>query len=208
MENVVIERGCFLGLAASAVEAYDRETNGFLVGTRGSRLVKRRPREVTVLRAAYPIQTEDRKRNWVGHGNERAFRRARRTIENLDVGYAVLGGFHSHTGEDGDAGLSPTDLDYVADELRRISRSRIDDDPRWLEVVVALRKRRWSRSHEVGWTTRSYRRKLGCTLAIDASHGYGMTIGGYWVEAEPDGEPGGRDAIRAEEARLLLPWSD
>ncbi len=97
MDDIVIERSCFVGLVTSAVEAYNRETNGFLMGNRGTRLVRRRPREVTVLRAAYPLQTEDRKPNWVSHGNEKAFRRARRAIENLDVGYPVLGGFHSHT---------------------------------------------------------------------------------------------------------------
>src|SRR2546426_11408031 len=104
--------------------------------------MKQRPREVTVLRAAYPLQTEDRKPNWVSHGNEKAFKRARGAIENLDVGgYAVLGGFHSHTGDDGAASLSRTDLDYVADELRRISRGRPAERVQWLEVVLALKRR-------------------------------------------------------------------
>src|SRR2546427_549976 len=102
MDNIVVERSAFVGLVTSAVEAYNRETNGFLVGNRGTRRMKQRLREVTVLRAAYPLQTEDRKPNWVSHGNEKAFKRARGAIENLDVGgYAVLGGFHSHTGDDG-----------------------------------------------------------------------------------------------------------
>src|SRR2546430_7405813 len=99
MDNIVVERSAFVGLVTSAVEAYNRETNGFLVGNRATRLVRQKPREVTVLRAAYPLQTEDRKPNWVSHGNEKAFKRARGAIENADVGYAVLGGFHSHTGD-------------------------------------------------------------------------------------------------------------
>src|SRR6266567_2703027 len=126
MDNVIIERGCFVGLVTSAVEAYNRETNGFLVG------------------------------------------------------------FHSHTWADGAASLSATDLEYVSDELKRLSRSRSMDRTEWLEVVVALRPREWSRRHEAGWTTRRYRRKLGCTVAIDPTHGYDMTIGGYWIEGEPD----------------------
>jgi len=206
LDHIVIERSCFLGLVTSAVEAYNRETNGFLVGNRGTRLVRQRPREVTVLRAAYPLQTEDRKPNWVSHGNEKAFQRARGAIENADVGYAVLGGFHSHTGDDGAASLSRTDLDYVADELRRISRGRPADRVKWLEVVMALKRRAWSSSHEAGWATRRYRRKIGCTVALDASHGYDMTIGGYWVEGEPDGEPGAWDVVGTREARLRLPW--
>ena len=208
MDNIVIDKGCFLGLVTSAVEAYNRETNGFLVGNRSTtRTLRKRPRAVTVLRAAYPIQTEDRKPNWVSHGNEKAFRRARGTIENLDVGYAVLGGFHSHTGADGAASLSKTDLDYVKDELRRMSRHTEADRAEWLEVVLALKRREWSRPHEIGWTTRRYPRKLGCTVAIDATHGYDMTLGGYWVEGEPDGEPGAWDVVSTQEARLLLPWT-
>src|SRR5438132_6397084 len=50
-------------------------------------------------------QTEDRKPNWVSHGNEKAFQRARRAIENADVGYAVPRGLHRHTGDHGAARL-------------------------------------------------------------------------------------------------------
>src|SRR2546421_8116162 len=184
-----------------------RETNGFLVGNRGTRLVRQRPREVTVLRAAYPLQTENRKPNWVSHGNEKAFKRARGAIEHADVGYAVLGGFHSHTGDDGAASLSRTDLDYVADELRRISRDRPADRVKWLEVVMALKRRQWSSSHEAGWATRRYRRKIGCTVALDANHGYDMTIGGDWGEGEAGGEPRTSGVVGTRGARLLLPWT-
>lgn len=207
MDDIVIERSALVGLVTSAVEAYNRETNGFLVGNRGTRLVRQRARDVTVLRAAYPLQTEDRKPNWVTHGNEKAVKRARGAIENLDVGYSVLGGFHSHTGTDGAASLSQTDLDYVADELRRLSRDRPSDHAQWLEVVMALKRREWSTAHEVGWTARRYRRKLGCTVALDPYNGYDMTIGGYWVEGEPDGEPGRWDVVGTKEGRLLLPWN-
>ena len=203
----MIERGCFLGLATSAIEAYNRETNGFLLGNAGTRTLRSRPREVTVLKAAYPIQTEDRKPNWVSHGNLKAFQRARKTVEHLDVGYEVLGGFHSHTGSDGDARLSKTDLEYVADELRRIGRSRGDGGARWLEVVLALKRRAWSRPHKVGWSTRAFRRKLGCTVAISPASGFEMTIGGYWVEAQPDGAPVAWDITSTAEAKVTLPWS-
>src|SRR2546427_5173612 len=182
LDHIVIERSCFLGLVTSAVEAYNRETNGFLVGNRATRLVRQQPREVTVLRAAYPLQTENRKATWVSHGNEKAFKRARGAIENADVGYAVLGGFHSHTGDDGAASLSRTDLDYVADELRRISRDRPADRVKWLEGVMALKRREGSSPHEGGWATRRYRRKIGCTVTLDGNHGYDMTIGGTFVE--------------------------
>ncbi len=35
-----------------------------------------------------------------------------------------------------------------------------------------------------------------------------MTIGGYWIEGEPDGVPGAWDLVGTHEAQLLLPWAD
>src|SRR2546427_1228047 len=182
MDNIVVERSAFVGLVTSAVEAYNRETNGFLVGNRGTRIMRQRPREVTVLRAAYPLQTEDRKPNWVSHGNEKAAKRARGAIENLDVGYAVLGGFHSHTGEDGAASLSRTDLDYVADELRRISRGRPAERVQWLEVVLALKRRGGGREQELGREDPGDRRKIGWTGAFEPTHSHDMKSGGVLGE--------------------------
>src|SRR2546422_1213303 len=190
MDNIVVERSAFVGLVTSAVEAYNRETNGFVVGNRGPRRMKQRPREVTVLRAAYPLETEDRKRNWVSHGNGRPSKRGRGAIETLDVGgYAVLGGFHSHTGDDGGASLSRTDLDYVADELRRISRGRPAERVQWLEVVLALKRRGWARDHELRWTTPAYPPELRGTGALHPTPSHDKTIGGFWGAGEPDRGP-------------------
>src|SRR2546430_12820941 len=105
MDDILIERGCFVGLVASAVEAYNRETNGFLVGNRRTRLVRQRPRKGTVLRAAYPLQTEDRKAHCVSHGYAKAFKRAGAAVENLDAGYSALGCLHTQTAYDAAACL-------------------------------------------------------------------------------------------------------
>jgi hypothetical protein len=43
-------------------------------------------------------------------------------------------------------------------------------------------------------------------VALDANHGYGMTIGEYQVEGEPHGVPGAWDVVGTREARLVLPW--
>src|SRR5256886_13236260 len=72
---------------------------------------------------------------------------------------------------------------------------------------MALKRREWSRQHEIGGTARQYRRKLGCSVALDATHGYDMTIGGFWVEGGPDGVPGSWDVVGTGEAKLLLPWN-
>lgn len=204
MEHIVIERECFVGLATAAIEAYNRETSGFLVGDVRLRQLRDRRQPVTVLRAAYPLQTAERKPNSVARGNEKAFERAHRAMTNLDVGVEVLGEFHSHTGADGDASLSRTDLDYVAEQIG--PRARAGGDARWLEVVVALKRRTWATPHRIGWTARPYRRKLGCTVALDPEHGYDLVVGGYFVEATPDGGPGEVDLVTSE-AKLHAPWS-
>src|SRR3989454_6397877 len=106
MENVVIDPACFVGLITSAVEAYNRETNGFLIGAERARKIRRTSKEVAVLKAAYPIQTADRKVNWVANGNGRAFDRARHAVANAHGGVDLLVGDPSHTGPGAHAGPS------------------------------------------------------------------------------------------------------
>lgn len=204
MRDIIVDPGCFLGLCASAIEAYNRETNGFLLGGPGRRGRRRRP--VAVLKAAYPIQTEERKRTSVGHGNMKAFDRARRTMNNLWVGLDLLGGYHSHTGSDGAAALSPTDLEYIEGELNHLARQgeRKQD---WLELVMAIRQRTYERRHAVAWSFRRYPRKLGATIAIKANLGYDVTLAGYWVPVVPNGG-GSVHVTKPEEARLAIPWAN
>src|SRR6266545_4955771 len=158
MNDIVVDPGCFLGLCAASIEAYNRETNGCLMGGRGVRRV-RRPRRVAVLKAAYPIQTEERRPSSVGHGNLKAFDRARRTVSNLYVGLDLMGGFHSHTGTYGAPALSALDVEYIEDEMNHLARQG-EHRHDWFELVVAIRRRTYARPHEVAWTFRRYPRKL------------------------------------------------
>ena len=127
MENVVIDPACFVGLVTSAIEAYNRETNGFLIGAERARKLRRFPQDVAVLKAAYPIQTADRNVNWVGTGNGRAFERARGAVANANGGLDLLGGYHSHTGSDARAGLSPGCTTASRPNLARRSDRREQD---------------------------------------------------------------------------------
>ena len=205
MEDTLVDPGCFLGLSAAAIEAYNRETNGFLLGGRNVRRVRRK-RRVAVLRAAYPIQTEERRPSSVAHGNLKAFERARRTVSNLYVGMDLVGGFHSHTGTDGAPSLSRLDVEYIEDELNHLVRQG-EAREAWLELVVAIRRRAYARPQEVGWTFRRYARKVGTTIVIQPDLGYDLTLAGYWVPVEPNG--GTRVYAGApEEARLHMPWAD
>jgi hypothetical protein len=41
---------------------------------------------------------------------------------------------------------------------------------------------------------------------LDPEHGYDLVVGGYFVEATPDGDPGEVDLVTSE-AKLHAPWS-
>jgi len=207
MEDVVIEPPCFIGLVTSAIEAYNRETNGFLIGAGRARKIRRVPREVAVLMAAYPIQTAVRKVNWVANGNGRAFERARQSVENAYAGLDLIGGFHSHTGADAHASLSRLDIEYIEDEFQALNRGRPEPvRDRWLEVVLAIRRREYTSPQEIRWTLRRYTRKLGAKIVLQSHAGYDITMGGYWVYGEKNGRPGSLFVASTEEARLHAPW--
>ncbi len=206
MEDVVIDPPCVIGLVTSAIEAYNRETSGFLIGAERARKIRRRPRTVAVLKAAYPIQTAVRKVNWVANGNGRAFERARTSVENAYAGLDLVGGYHSHTGDDAHASLSALDLDYIEDEFQAFNRGRSEGvRDRWLEVVLAIRRRKYVRLQETGWTLRRYPRKLGAKVVLRPNLSYDITIGGYWIWGEHNGRPGSFKVSDKEEARLHAP---
>src|SRR2546426_8729925 len=71
---------------------------------------------------------------------------------------------------------------------------------------MALKRREWSSPHEAGWATRRYRRKIGCTVALDGNHGYDMTIGGSWVEGVPHGYAGAWGVVGTRGARPRRSW--
>lgn len=204
MRDIVVDPGCFLGLCTAAIEAYNRETNGFVLGATAVRRIRKR-RRVDVLKAAYPIQTEKRRPNSVGHGNLQAFHRARATVSNLYVGLDLVGGFHSHTGHDGAPSLSRNDVEYIEDEVNFLAR-RDEPRPGWLELVLAIRQRTYVRPHEVAWSLRRYRRKLGATIVIEPYLGYDVTLAGYWLPAEQNGG-NSFELQKPEETKLHIPWA-
>lgn len=199
--DTVIEPACFINLVASAIETYFNETNGYLVGSIAERKIRGRGRRVAVLRSAYPFQTGERTPTSVGPGNIRAFARMRKTVENVNVGLSLLGGYHSHVGAWAHPELTPSDMDYVEDEVRRRKALR----PRgvrkqWLEVVVSIRRRDYARPHPIGWRVRRFNRKLGCTFVVDHKLAYDVTLAAYWLTLN------GGDKLEKVEAKIHLPW--
>lgn len=182
--DVVIEPSCFLSLCASAVETYNRECAGFLMGKEGMRQIRGRMRKWLLVQMAYPLQTADRKPSSVAHGNFKAFQRARAAIHALSGlrDLAVIGGYHSHPR--GQCALSRADLEFIYFEFERTNRERrtMHMDA-WLEIVITIRKRKYVSPHRHGvfWRWRDYPLKVGCTLQTSPRVGYAITIGAFWV---------------------------
>ncbi len=197
-------------MVASAIEAYNRETNGFLMGTFKPRRDAGAFGAKAFLESAYPIQTEQRMPSWVSHGNFSAFDRARNTVRHLKVGLDLLGGFHSHTGSLGVASLSDLDLQYIRDEVHHMNRGKEEGRriTNWLELVVAIRKREYVQPRTPKWSWREYSKKIGCTVALGEHRGFDATMGAYWVRTDPSGGNGHPPEIRrVHEATLRIPWS-
>lgn len=205
---VMVDPACFLSLVNSAVEVYNRETTGLLVGAERVRALRGRRTPVVAVEAAVPFQTAMRNVTWVQSGNHEAVRRARDAPGSL--GYRVLGEFHSHTNNE--HGLSRADVDYAREALRRMNGHA---PKRWLELVVAIKRKEYGRPRRPGWTWRDYARKAGCTVVLTPRTGFDLTIAGYWIApaegdargaGDPRGDADGR--VRCDEATVYMPWSE
>lgn len=189
---VVVDPACFVALVNSAVEVYNRETTGLLVGTERTRVIGRRRRKVVALEAAYPFQTAYRSITWVEPGNHQAAHRARTTVDSL--GFRILGEYHSHTNNE--HRLSEADKNYAGEALRRMNGHA---PKRWLEVVLGMRRKEYARAHRPGYTWRDYPRKVGCSVVVAPKLGFDVTIAGYWLR--PNGK-----GMHCEEAELHVLW--
>lgn len=188
---VVLDPACFLNIVNSAIEVYNRETTGLLVGVERRRRVRGGRGRVVVLSAAYAIQTAERRVTWVQPGNDSAARRARSAPGSL--GFHVVGEFHSHTNNV--HRLSAADLEYAREALRQMNGTA---PPRWLELVLGMRRKDYATAHRPGFTWRDYPRKVGCTVVVSPRVGFDIVIAGYWLRPN-----GGR--LACEEATIHLP---
>lgn len=190
---VLVDPGAFVALVNSAVEVFNRETTGLLVGTERVRTLGGRKRKVVALEAAYPLQTAYRSVTWVEHGNRRAAHRARNAVDSL--GFRILGEYHSHTNNE--QGLSRADVEYAAQALQRLNGHA---PKRWLELVLGMRRKDYRSPRPPGFTWREYARKVGCTVVVAPRSGFDVTIAGYWIQPNGSG-------MHCEEAEVHVPWT-
>lgn len=192
---IIITKPCFFTIAASCVEVYNTETAGFLLGSQRRRRGPHPQADAVILEAAYPLQTAQRKPTEVRPGNLRAYKRAEAAIYSVD--YRLVGEYHSHP--EGDAVLSRGDLAYVRhrDRLLR-ARGIVKEKRRFLELVVAVRRRAYATELEKGWRIRNYAKKVSARLIINGL-GYTLTFGAWWLETLAE-------RLRPVETEIRIPW--
>ncbi len=198
LREVYIGHRCFKSIIASAIEVYNRETNGALIGKNVTRKIESKRREVISVREVYPFQTEKRKPSEVDHGNKAAFRRVISSMHGMKFG--LIGGFHSHPYPYGEIGLSEEDIISIRKETRDMKKiNKKLAMNRWLEVLVSIRRRDYSTPQEMGWSMFDTGKKVRVLLKIGKYMGYHIIISAYWILLDRK-KPG------VKEVNVFVPW--
>ncbi len=170
-------------LAASAIEVYNRETNGFIAGRPILKKVRGKKKPVISINTVYPLQTSDRKPSQVVNGNDLAHKRAVSSLSAMNI--PLIGGFHSHTDYSQDFDpypeLSHHDVDFIEEEMKQIN-SQGHSIHKWLEVLMTVKKREYSSTHKIGIKINPFKRKVGLEVITNPYTSYKITLAGYWLQ--------------------------
>jgi len=85
-KKVIVKERAFWSMVLSAIEVYNLETLGLLLGLRGD--------DIFVVEYAIPFQTAEKAKTWVSP-NERRASRIKKIVDLIPVD--VIGDYHSHT---------------------------------------------------------------------------------------------------------------
>lgn len=193
-EPVFLDSDCLRTMITSALEVYNRETNGMLIGRMSVRSTGRKRERIMSVKDTYSYQTDDRKPTTVEHGNISAFRRVLGSLNTMNM--RIVGGYHSHNFPYNVSRLSPDDLLFAEEEMNEINKRRINDMNRWLEVLLSVAKNVYRRPHRTGWHARRYRNKVRFIVVTKPFEGYDIFVSAYWINFIK-----GRPRVR--EARVL-----
>jgi len=180
LRGVSMNHRAFKSVIVSAIEVYNRETNGCLTGRKTTTMLYGRKKRVISVRGVYPFQMEKRTPSEVIHGNIAAFRRAMGSMKGL--GLEIIGGYHSHPYPYGSIGLSEGDVTSIRDEIKSLTKMGVKvDKEKWLEVLVCLRKKSYAKPQELGWSVFDSGNKVRVLLKTDKYVGYHVVISAYWI---------------------------
>lgn len=205
--DVFIERRSFRSLITSAIEVYNRETNGALLGRNAVRKINGKRTEVISVKEVYPFQTDKRTPSEVIHGNKEAFRRVLRAFESL--GTEIIGGYHSHPYPYGFVGLSEGDVVSVKEDVEammKIGQMRVQKG--WVELLLSIKRKDYERPGKREWYICDYVKKLRVRIRTRLKIGYDILVSAYWVYPK---EKFGKKPLKemkfgVKEVAVYVPW--
>ncbi|UCC92012.1 MAG: hypothetical protein JSV39_01995 [Candidatus Aenigmatarchaeota archaeon] len=206
--DVFIERRSFRTIIASAIEVYNRETNGALLGRNAVREIEGRKTKVVSVKEVYPFQTEKRTPSEVIHANVAAFKRVLRAFESLKT--EIIGGYHSHPPPYGGLiALSEGDITSVKEDIEamvKIGQERIRRG--WVEILLSIKRKNYVRPQKPEWYICDYLKRLRVRVRTRKKRGYDVLVSAYWVyPKEKFGEkPIKKMKFGVKEVAVYVPW--
>ena len=183
MPDVYLDPKSLKTLVVSAIEVYNRETNGFISGKFSVKKIKGHEKSILSLYTVFPLQTADRKPSQVVNGNNLAHIRAVSSLSAMNM--PLVGGFHSHTDYSQDFSpypeLSSDDVNFIEDEMKHLNNNG-HNIHKWLEILMTIRKKDYSSAHKKGIKTVSFKNKIGLNIVTNPYTSYKITLAGYWLQ--------------------------
>ena len=183
MHDIFLNSKSLKTLVVSAVEVYNRETNGFISGNFSVKKIKGRDKSVLSLQTVYPLQTAARKPSQVVHGNNLAHQRTVSSLSALNM--PLIGGFHSHTDYSHDFSpypeLSSDDVDFIEDEMKHLNNNG-HNIHKWLELLMTVKRKDYSSAHKKGIKINNFKKKVGLNVVTTPYTSYKITLAGYWLQ--------------------------
>lgn len=181
MKDVWIRDSRMRSLLTSAIEVFNRETDGVFTAKFALREKYGKKKTFIYVENVYPFQTSERKPSEVTHGNMAAFMRVMESLTSFDIGF--LGGYHSHPEPYRLARLSKSDVKFIRDELKFLRKSenfKTQND--WLELLLCIKKKRYARRQKIGCRFRRHGKKMKIYMMITPYTRYEILLGAYWVD--------------------------
>lgn len=208
--DIFIEHRPFKTLITSAIEVYNRETSGVLLGKNTAKEIKYERKKVLAVKEVYPFQTEKRKPSEVIHGNVEAFKRVLRTINSFEA--EIVGGYHSHPHPYIPIRLSSADVDSIKDDIEamvKVGHERVASG--WLEILLSIKRKEYAKPSGREWYICDYIKKVRCYVRTHEKTGYDILISAYWVYPKNNkkNESGKlKDwEMKVKEVGVYVPWN-
>ena len=208
--DVFLENRSLKTIITSAIEVYNRETNGALLGRYSIHHIKGRKVKLISVKEIYPFQMEERKPSQVEHANTAAFKRFIRATDTMRN--EIIGGYHSHPVPYDKVRLSKGDIVSIREDIEEMEKLGQDRVKRgWLEVLLSITRKEYKKTHRPDWYICDYMKKLRVRVRTRKTMGYDIIISAYWVYPKRQKDLTEKKPTKwnmgVKEVAVYAPWS-